>query len=489
MPWISNCVLQNVLSSSGALRRQHPQISQIAQIFRGAADYFVHYTAGFFGGRVVLFNENQRDLRLRTEGCFFSRLTANADGRKTHIMSDTIPATSELNNSWLTRDVLFICLSACFADLGYQAVLAIFPLFLVMNLHAAVWVFALATAISYGPGAIFGLMGGRLGDRYGHKKIALTGNLFIPLLSLAGLATTPVAAVALFAGGWWARNFRSPPRRTLMTQMVLRANRRKAFGLLHALDIGGGFLAATGAMILIWGGTPFKIIFLITIVPLLCSSAVLALVRNRKTQEPDIAGAGAKGSVGTGSTADATADADHRALYRRLLWATGLYGFSSFSFGFPILTVDQATGSRALAVLAYVVFFGVSALTGLVVGKFNKHNVKALALAGYLAGGIGAAGMAVVSALHGSAFLFYPVVALMGLALGVIETLEPTIISLIIPPKKTGSGMGALTATRSLGLFFANILPACRRQIQPNLPNQAHFAGTCNRYSSAVLSS
>ena len=399
---------------------------------------------------------------------FLQRLTASTDARKTHSMSGTNPTTSELKNPWLTRDVLFICLSACFADLGYQAVLAIFPLFLVMNLHAAVWVFALATAISYGPGAIFGLMGGRMGDRYGHKKIAITGNLFIPLLSLAGLAATPVVAVALFAGGWWARNFRSPPRRTLMTEMVLRANRRKAFGLLHALDIGGGFLAATGAMILIWGGTPLKIIFLITIIPLLCSSAVLAMVRNRKVEEPAAPGpatstsAGA-GNMSTGATgAAAPTDTGRRILYRRLLWATGLYGFSSFSFGFPILTVDQATKSRALAVLAYVVFFGVSALTGLVVGKFNKFNVKALALAGYLAGGIGAAGMAVVSTLHGtphsSAFLFYPVVALMGLALGVIETLEPTIISLIIPPKKTGSGMGALTATRSLGLFFANIL-------------------------------
>lgn len=388
---------------------------------------------------------------------FLLQLTVSTYARKTHIMSGTNPTTSELKNPWLTRDVLFICLSACFADLGYQAVLAIFPLFLVMNLHAAVWVFALATAISYGPGAVFALIGGRMGDRYGHKKIAITGNLFIPLLSLAGLAATPVAAVALFAGGWWARNFRSPPRRTLMTQMVLRANRRKAFGLLHALDIGGGFLAATGAMILIWGGTPLKIIFLITIIPLLCSSAVLALVRNRKVEEPDVAEAGEKGSAGAGNTADGAAHTGRRTLYRRLLWATGLYGFSSFSFGFPILTVDQATGSRALAVLAYVVFFGVSALTGLVVGKFSKFNVKALALAGYLAGGIGAAGMAVVSTLHVSAFLFYPVVALMGLALGVIETLEPTIISLIIPPKKTGRGMGALTATRSLGLFCANI--------------------------------
>ncbi len=373
-------------------------------------------------------------------------------------MSDVTSTYPDAPKSWLTRNVLLICLSACFADLGYQAVLAIFPLFLVMNLHAAVWVFALATAMSYGPGAILGLIGGRLGDRYGHKKMAISGNLFIPLLSLAGLATAPMAAVALFAGGWWARNFRSPPRRTLMTQMVTRENRTKAFGFLHALDIGGGFLAATGAMILIWGGVALKDIFLLTIIPLLCSSAVLAMVRTKKAVEPVKSGPVPVEAAAGESAATPAMDAGHRSLYRRLLWATGLYGFSSFSFGFPILTVDQATGSRAWAVLAYVVFFGVSALTGLVVGRFNKRNVKALALAGYFAGGIGAAGMAIVSTLHNAPELFYPVAALMGLALGVIETLEPTIISLIIPPGKTGGGMGALTATRSLGLFFANIL-------------------------------
>ncbi len=375
-------------------------------------------------------------------------------------MNDAMTTTGKTNTHWLTRDVLLISLSACFADLGYQAVLAIFPLFLVINLHAAVWVFALATAISYGPGAIFGLIGGKMGDRYGHKKVAIAGNLFIPLLSLAGLASLPAMAVALFSGGWWARNFRSPPRRTLMSEMVTRENRGKAFGFLHALDIGGGFLAATGAMILLWGGVALKEIFLITIIPLLCSSAVLAMVRSKKAVEPPKAGnvsvAGTDGVSASGA-AVVEMDAGHRTLYRRLLWATGLYGFSSFSFGFPILTVDQATNSRAMAVLAYVVFFGVSAVTGLVAGRFNKRNVRELALAGYLLGGIGAAGMAIVSVLHHETILYYPVVAIMGLALGVIETLEPTIISLIIPRGNTGGGMGALTATRSLGLFFANI--------------------------------
>ncbi|MGC8624885.1 MAG: MFS transporter, partial [Phycisphaerae bacterium] len=199
-------------------------------------------------------------------------------------------------------------------------------------------------------------------------------------------------------------------------------------------------------------------IFLITIIPLLCSTAVLAMVRTKKAAESAKPANPADAATTVDNSVAAAGNAARRTLYHRLLWATGLYGFSSFSFGFPILTVDQATHSRALAVLAYVVFFGVSALTGLVVGKFNKRNVNVLAFGGYLTGGIGAAGMAVVSTLPHLAVLFYPAVALMGLALGVIETLEPTIISLIIPAKKTGGGMGALTATRSLGLFFANIL-------------------------------
>ena len=66
--------------------------------------------------------------------------------------------------------------------------------------------------------------------------------------------------------------------------------------------------------------------------------------------------------------------------------------------------------------------------------------------------------MAAVWGFHFNPMLFYPVIALMGLALGVIETIEPTIVSLLMPHGKSGGGMGALTAMRSIGLFLANIM-------------------------------
>ena len=117
---------------------------------------------------------------------------------------------------WLTRDVLLISLSAFFADAGYQALIAGFPIFLVIYLKAPVYILGLAMALAYGIGSLFAYVGGRLADRYGRKRIAILGNLLIPILSFTGFSSTPVEATALFSSGWWARNFRTPARRAMI---------------------------------------------------------------------------------------------------------------------------------------------------------------------------------------------------------------------------------------------------------------------------------
>ena len=156
----------------------------------------------------------------------------------------------DYNKNWLNANVLFISLSALFADLGYQVVLVIFPIFLVIDLHSSVIYFGIASAISYGIGAFSGYLGGKAGDKFGHKKIAIAGNILIPLLSFTGFSIYPAEAVAFFSTGWWARNFRSPSRRVLLMRSVIKKFYGKAFGFLHALDQTGGFLAGIYALIL-----------------------------------------------------------------------------------------------------------------------------------------------------------------------------------------------------------------------------------------------
>ena len=173
------------------------------------------------------------------------------------------------SNWWVSRNALLIALSAFFADLGYQAVIAGFPILIVVVLKAPVILFGAAMALSYGVGSLIGYAGGRLSDRYSRKKVAVLGNVLIPLLSLSGIAASGVEAVALFAGGWWARNFRSPARRAMMSDLTKASERSRAFGLLNALDISGGILATFYLIAFLLLGIGLRYIFLLTVIPLL----------------------------------------------------------------------------------------------------------------------------------------------------------------------------------------------------------------------------
>ncbi|MST34620.1 MFS transporter, partial [Acidimicrobiaceae bacterium USS-CC1] len=242
---------------------------------------------------------------------------------------------------WRTGDVWAISASAFFADLGYQAVLAGFPLFLVLTLHQPVWEYGLASALSYGGGALFSYAGGRIGDRVGHRRLALAGNAVIPLLSLCALVASPVWAIGMLTGGWWARNLRSPSRRAMLVDAVpVDEHRSAAFGFLHALDVGGGALAGVYVLAALAAHVPFRWIFLATVAPLAVSTLSLSRAQVGSRRAPD--DPGSLGIVGGDDVEAAPPGA------KALLAAAALYGFTYYSAGFPVLTVAQGSG-RVLA--------------------------------------------------------------------------------------------------------------------------------------------
>jgi MFS family permease len=365
----------------------------------------------------------------------------------------------------LGADVWKIAFSAFFADLGYQAVIAGLPLFLILDLKGAPWIFGLATAIAYGPGALIAYVGGRLGDRFGRKRIAVLGNALIPLLSFIGLATNVAVAVALFVAGWWARNFRTPPRRAMLTEVVTPEQEGQAFGLLHALDIGGGTLAALIALILVAIGASFKIIFLITLAPLIISTIFVAITNAGTTT--------AQQAQAAQATPNETVS--NLRLYRGVLIASALFGFSFYSLGFPILTAEgegYSSGSlihaEVAGILAYVLYLGVSAVTGLVTGAIKEAGPRTLASFGYLCAAVGSAILAIAAAVHTGIWGTYLGVIVLGAALGVVETLEPTIVSHVSPEATKSRQMGALTAARSTGLFVGNVIMGLLYTLHPS---------------------
>ncbi|MCL6564371.1 MAG: hypothetical protein K6U87_15350, partial [Firmicutes bacterium] len=58
-------------------------------------------------------------------------------------------------------------------------------------------------------------------------------------------------------------------------------------------------------------------------------------------------------------------------------------------------------------------------------------------------------------------------VAVLGFSLGVIETAEPWLVAQWTAQAHTGRGMGALTGSRSLGLFAANLVMGLLYHLTP----------------------
>ncbi|WP_338602066.1 MFS transporter [Sulfolobus tengchongensis] len=345
------------------------------------------------------------------------------------------------------NEVLKISFSAFFADLGYQAVVASFPIVFVIIFKAPIPLYGLAEALNYGLGTGMAYLGGILGDRFGRKKIAIIGNSLILFVSLMGLSRDYIQALLFFMIGWWFRNFRSPPRRAMLAEVTSPQERSEAFGILHSLDIAGALLAIVYLTILLYLHVPIFTILLFTSIPLVISTLFLSRVKAGKRNDN-------KKNIQSIS---------NKKVFWTIIFSTMFFGFSQYSFGFPILTTAEITGKDYLGILAYGVFLGASSLFGYLFGKVNLGELTSLAFLGYLIGAISSLGFAFLSGI-GLASL-YPLSFLMGIGVASTETFEPTIISKVVKSESYGESMGYLSAGRSIGIFLGNVIMGLLYQI------------------------
>jgi MFS family permease len=366
-------------------------------------------------------------------------------------------------------EVLKISFSAFFADLGYQAAVVMFPLIFVIYLGAPMWLYGVAEAINYGLGSLMAFLGGLAGDRFGRWRVAVLGNAVIISVSFLGFARYWWQALLIFMVGWWFRNFRTPPRRAMLTEVTDPSERGEAFGLLHALDIAGAALSIAYTAVLLYLRFPVEYLLLITATPLVVSTTLLALVR-----------------AGRGANAGSISMAEFRR-FGRALWliviSTFFFGFSQYSFGFPVITTAEFTHEDYLAVITYGVFLAASSLFGYVFGKSRINEYVGLSFLGYLLGVFASLGFALLSPL--GVVGIYPAAFLLGVAVAATETFEPTIISKVAPEERMGLGMGLLSFGRSVGIFLANTVMGLLYQIHYSYAY--YFAATSSLVSFLIV--
>ncbi len=357
-------------------------------------------------------------------------------------------------NTLFSRDVLLISFSAFFADLGYQGVTALFPLFLILRHHVPVYAYGIITAIAFGVGSFFAFVGGKAGDRYDRKAVAVLGNLFIPLMSLSGLFGSVWLCGLLFVLGWWARYFRTPARRALLVDVSPPDLRSKAFGFLHALDIGGGILSALLALFFVsYLHLPIGTVILFSAIPLFISSLLLLFIKRGELYPFEAA------PPSDSSAKQAAARLKKRALFTALLVSATFYGFSFYNAGYPVLTAATSQNAGyAPGLIAYLIYMGVSAVSGYALGSRRFRSVHALWMLGYLPSAMASLLIGANIALHLPQLSFYIFVAGLGLGMGAVETFEPTAVSSLVQADNLSRGMGWLSVSRSIGQFISNLV-------------------------------
>ncbi len=147
---------------------------------------------------------------------------------------------------------------------------------------------------------------------------------------------------------------------------------------------------------------------------------------------------------------------------RPLYAAAALYGFTTYSVGFPVLTVAQDSGRLLAGIGAFLVLQATSALTeyllGGRLGRGPGDQVARLGLLGSCGAALGAGVIAAWYAEHLDLPVLLVGVAIVGFVLGIVETVEPTAISVLRPGRRLGRGMGSLSAAHAAGAFTGNVV-------------------------------
>jgi hypothetical protein len=366
------------------------------------------------------------------------------------------------SRNWLSKDALLLSLSAFFADMGYQAVTAVFPLLIVVELKEPAYVYGLLLALSYGVGSVFSLVGGKLGDKYSKKTLSIIGNLLIPLMSVSAFFPNILLTGALFVFGWWARYFRTPTRRAWLVEVSDPAYRSKIFGFLHALDVGGGMIAVVYSIALVLLKVPLREIILLTFVPLLVSSLCLGIATTRKhpafeeSRRQASQQVAASRDAKTQSTDVTRLEEKSNFVFRAILVSATFFGFSYYALGFPIVTVAESQGSAVLGIITFGIYLGVSALAGYSLGSLRgTRPFRTLWSLGYMLAAVASLLIGTSFALHYNLGVYYLGAAGLGFATGSVETFEPVLTS-TLKSSTLSSGMGWLSSSRAIGLFVSN---------------------------------
>jgi MFS family permease len=375
---------------------------------------------------------------------------------------------------WLNRNVFAMGLTSFLGDFSHEMATAVLPQFMqVIGASASVLGFieGVADALS----SFVKLGAGYHSDKIGRRKPWTVAAYFLTGVSQALFAFAfawPLILVGRVIG-WLGRGIRGPLRDAMLADSVDARDRGKAFGFHRAGDTAGAVAGPLGAYFLLtylgahvgvmdtfhrWlpslagaSGGPFRIIFLLTLIPGLLSVASMAFLvkekRRAKNQELRLWG------VLSSLPKD----------FRVFLLAVGLFGMADFA---PTLMILRATtllepemgltAAARLGALLYLVRNVVYAGASYPIGAFSDRFSRT----GYLAVGYGIATITFLGFMFATLSVWWlpTCFILAGVFIAWEDTIEGVAVRDYVKTEVAGTAYGVLGVVNGIGDFVSSFV-------------------------------
>ncbi len=369
-------------------------------------------------------------------------------------------ATGGGRPAWLNRNVVGMGLTSLLSDAGHEMATAVLPAFLA-TIGAAAGALGAIEGVADAVSSFAKLGSGWWSDRIGHRKTitvcgyALTGASTGIFAFAAGWPLVLAARVI----GWFGRGIRRSLRDAMLAESVDPAHVGKAFGFHRAGDTLGAIIGPLLGVAVIGllharfsdASTPFRIVFLLTLIPGLGAALAFALMVRERRRTPNHA---------------LTFWHSVRSLpppYRRFLVGVFVFGLADFA---PTLLILRATDvlspthgiahAAQLAALLYAVrnvfYAGASFPIGALGDRIGRR--------GLLAGGYALATLTFIGFIRPASDLPYLTLlfAAAGVFIAVEDALEGAIAAELLPAETRGLGYGVLGTVNGVGDLFSSVI-------------------------------
>lgn len=368
-------------------------------------------------------------------------------------------------STWLNRNIIGMSLSSFFSDACHEMATAVLPGFLA-TIGAPPSALGIIEGVSDAVSSFTKLLGGWISDKFGFRKLLATLGYLLTGLSKA-LFAFALTWHLVFVGriiGWFGRGFRGPIRDAMLSDSTDSKNRGKAFGFHRAGDTLG---AIVGPIIGVWflsywqpyvmddPSSPFRNVFLLTLIPGILSVISFGFLVKEKRKEINhelkfwITLKGLPKS------------------FKKYLIGIGIFGVGDFAPTFLILAATTLLTPKygivkaaQIAGIMYIVRNISYALASFPIGVLSEKIKRIyLLIAGYLIAVLTVLGFALAFIFSfASITLLFGLFILAGIFIAAEDTLESAITADHIDSDKRGIAMGVLGTVNGIGDFLASIL-------------------------------